>query len=86
MDSHSLIEVTHMLNRVCPTIIHGKSGLSEPPREFYSLNYVRERQPRDLIQCFAHNVVSHTPMRWALMLAFVAVLLFVGERLAGCGL
>ena len=86
MGSHSLIEVTHMLNRVYAAIIHGKSGLSEPPGEFYSLNSVRERQLEDLIQRFAHNIVSHTSTRWVLMPTFVVVLLFVGERLAGWGL
>ena len=86
MDGHSLIEVAHMLNEVCPAIIHGKSGLSEPSWEFCSLNSVHERRPEDLIQRFAHSVVSHTSARWALMPTFVVVLLFVGVRLAGWGL
>ena len=86
MGSHSLIEVTHMLNRVCAAIIHGKRGLSELPGEFYSLNSVRERRPGDLIQRFAHSVISHTSRRSTLMPTFVVVLLFIGERLAGWGL
>ena len=36
MDSHSLIEMAHMLNGVCLAIIHGESGLSESSKEFYS--------------------------------------------------
>ena len=82
MGSHSLIEVTHMLNRVYAAIIHGKNGLSELPGEFCSLNSVHERRPRDLIKSFAYSVVSHTSTRWALMPTFVVVLLFIGERLA----
>ena len=86
MDSHSLIEVTHMLYRVCLAIIHGKCGLSEPLGEFYSFNSSRERQPGDLIQPLAHSVVYHTFSKGALMPTLAVVLLFVGERLAGWGL
>ena len=86
MDGHSLIEVAHMLYEVCPTIIHGKRGLSGPPGEFCSLNSTRERRLGDLIQRLAHSVVSHTFLRGALMPTFVVVLLFIGERLAGWGL
>ena len=77
MDGHFLIKVAHMLYGVCPTIIHGKRGLSEPPGEFCSLNSAREKQLGDLIQRLAHNVVSHTFSRGALMPKFVE------ERLVG---
>ena len=86
MDGHSLIEVAHMLYRVCLAIIHGKRRLSESLGEFYLLNSPYKRRPRDLIQRLAHNVVSHTFLRGALMPTFVVVLLFVGERLTGRGL
>ena len=86
MDGHSLIEVAHMLYGVCLAIIHGKRGLSELPGEFCLLNSLRERQPGDLTQRLAHNVVSHTLSRGALMPTFVVVLLFAGERLTGWGL
>ena len=86
MDDHSLIEMAHMLYEICLAIIHGKRGLSEPPGEFCSLNSSRERQLGDLIQCLAQSGVSHNFSRGALMLTFVVVLLFVGEKLAGWGL
>ena len=86
MEGHSLIEVAHMFYEVCPTIIRGKHGLSELPGEFCSLNSTRERRPGDLIQRFAHSVISHTSRRSTLMPTFVVVLLFVGKRLAGWGL
>ena len=83
MDGHSLIEVAHMLYGVCPTIIHGKHGLSEPHGEFCSLNSTCERRPGDLIQRLAYSIVSHTFSKGALIPTFVVMLLFVGERLAG---
>ena len=86
MDSHSLIEVAHMLYGVCLATIHGKRELSELPGEFCSLNSSRERRLGDLIQRLAHSVVSHTFSKGALMPMLVVVLLFVGERLAGRGL
>ena len=86
MDGHSLIEVAHMLYGVCLAIIHGKHGLSEPLREFCSLNSSRERRLGDLIQHLAHSVVFHTFSKGTLMPTLVVVLLFIGERLAGWGL
>ena len=86
MDSHSLIEVVHMLYRVCLATIHGKRGLSEPLGEFFLLNSSRERRLIDLIQCLAHSVISQTFSKGALMPTFVVVLLFIGERLTGWGL
>ena len=83
MDGHSLIEVAHMLYGVCPAIIHGKCGLNAPSGEFCLLNSSCKRGPGDLIQRLAHNIVSHTFSRGALMPKFVVVLLFVGERLVG---
>ena len=33
MDSHSLVEVTYVLQRVCTFVMHGECGLSEPLRK-----------------------------------------------------
>ena len=38
MYSHFLIKVANMFNRICPAIIQGESGLSEPPRKSPLLN------------------------------------------------
>ena len=42
MDSHSLIEVAHMLHRVRSTIVDGECWLMEPPGKYYPFNLARE--------------------------------------------
>ena len=42
MNSHPLIKVAHVLNRIYLTIIYGKSGLIEATRELRLLNAFNE--------------------------------------------
>ena len=71
MDSHSLIEVTHMLHRVHSTIVDGERWLMELPRKYWPFNLVREGQLGNLVQCFAYSVISQASARWALVSTFV---------------
>ena len=58
MDSHSLIKVAHMFHKVRLTILDGECWLMEPPRKYYPFNPARERRLGDLVQRFAHSVIS----------------------------
>ena len=82
MDSHPLVEVAHVLHRVCLTIVNGERWLIEPPRKSSSFYLARERRFGNLIQYLAHGVISQAFARWAFMPTFGMMLLLVGERLA----
>ena len=71
MDSHSLIEVAHMLHKVHSTIVDGERWLMELPRKYWPFNLAREGQLGNLVQCFAHSVISQASTRWALVSTFV---------------
>ena len=60
MDSHSLVEMTYVLHRVCLPIIYSESWLMKTTRKSYIFNLACERQFGDLVKGFAHSVLSHT--------------------------
>ena len=82
MDDHPLIELAHMFYRVRSTIVNGERRLEETPRKFSPFYLTREMGFKDLIQCLAHNVISHAIARWALIFSLVVVLFITGERFA----
>ena len=53
-----MIEMTHMLHRVHSTIVDGEHWLMEPPRKCYPFNLAREGQLGNLVQRFAHSIIS----------------------------
>ena len=71
MDSHSLIEVAHMLHKVHLTIVDGERWLMELLRKYWPFNLAHEGQLGNLVQCFAHSVISQAFARWALVSTFV---------------
>ena len=71
MDSHSLIEVAHMLHKVHSTIVDGERWLMELPKKYWPFNLACEGQLGNLVQCFAYNVISQAFARWALVSTFV---------------
>ena len=83
MDNHFLIEVTYIIHRVRSTIVDGERWLMEPLRKCCPFNLVREGKLGNLIQCFAHSVISQDSVRRALVSTLVMVLFIVGKRLAG---
>ena len=80
MDGHPLIELAHMFYRVHSTIVNSECRLMETLRKFNPFYLARERGFRDLIQCLAHNVISHAFARQALVFSLVVVLFILGER------
>ena len=58
MDNHSLIEVTHMLYMVRSTIIDGECWLMKSSRKYCPFNLAHEGRLRNLVQRFAHSVIS----------------------------
>ena len=77
MDSHSLIEVAHMLHRVRSTIVDGECWLMEPLGKYYPFNLAREGRLGNLFQCFAYSVISQTFVSQALVFTFTVVFLFI---------
>ena len=71
MDSHSLIEVAHMLHRVHSTIVDGEHWLMELPKKYWPFSLAREGQLGNLVQCFAHSFISQASTRWAFVSTFV---------------
>ena len=82
MDSHLLIELTHMFYRVHSTIVNGERRLMKSPRKFCPLYLVREGWFGDLIQHLAHNIISHAFMRQAFVPSLVVAFFIVRERFA----
>ena len=83
MDNYSLIEVAHMLHRVHSTIVDGERWLMEPLRKYCPFNLAREGWLGNLVQCFAHSVISQASTRQALVSMFVMVFFIVGKKLTG---
>ena len=82
MDSHSLVEMAHMLHRICSTIVDSERWLIKSSRKSCPFNLACERRLGNLVQRLAHNVISQAFVRRALIPMFVMVLLIIGERLA----
>ena len=70
-----------MFHRVRSTIVHGEHGLSELPRKSPSLNSAREWWYGDLVERFAHHIVSQAFRRWVPVSALMVVVLIIRERL-----
>ena len=83
MHSHSLVEMTHVLHRICSTIIDGERWLIESLRKSCPFNLVCEGRLGNLVQRLAQSVISQAFVRQALIPTFVMVLFIAGERLAG---
>ena len=81
MDSHSLIEMAHMLHRVRSTIVDGECWLMEPSRKCCPFNLTHEGRFGNLVHCFAYSVISQAFARRAFVFMLVTVLFFVGKRL-----
>ena len=85
MDSHPLVEMAHMLHRICSTIVDGEHWLIESPRKSCPFNPTREWWFGNLVQRLAYGVISQAFARRALIPSFVAVLLLIEERLTRWG-
>ena len=81
MDSHTLVELAHMLHMVCSTVVNGEGWLLEPSRKYGPFYVMRERRLGELIQCPAHGIISQAPRRWASVPTPLVVFFFMGEGL-----
>ena len=70
-----------MLHKVCLTVTHGECGLSEPPRKSHSFNSTRERWFGNLVECFAHCIISQASKRWIPASTLMMVVFIMQERL-----
>ena len=77
MDNHSLIEMAHMLHKVCSTIVDGECWLIKLPRKYWPFNLAREGRLENLVQRFTHSVISQAFVSRALVSTFVMVFLFI---------
>ena len=77
MDNHYLIEVAHMLHKIRSTIVDGECWLMELPRKYCPFNLDREGRLQNLVQRFAHSVISKASVSQALISTFAVVLLFI---------
>ena len=77
MDSHYLIEVAHMHHKIRSTIVDGECWLMELPRKNCPFNLDREGRLRNLVQHFAHSVISKASASRALISTFAVVFLFI---------
>ena len=85
MDSHPLVELAHMLYKVCFTIVNGEDWLLEPSRKYGPFYVMRKRRLGELIQCPTHGIVSQAPKRWASTFRPLVMLFFMRECLAWRG-
>ena len=77
MDSHPLVELAHMLHRICFTVVNGEGWLLEPLRKYDPFYVMRKRRLGELIQCPAHGIISQAPRRWASAPTPLVVLFFM---------
>ena len=83
MDSHLLFELTYVLYRSYPTIIHSERWLMETPRKFRLFYLLCERRFRNLAQGLLHNISSYSLAKGTPVFPFVKILFLTRERLAG---
>ena len=83
MDSHLLFELTYVLYRICPTIIHGERWLMETPRQFCLFYPPCKGWFRNLAQDFLQNVSSYFFARRSPTFPFIKILFLTRERLLG---
>ena len=81
MHYHPLVEMAHMLHRVCLTVVHGECGLHEPLRKSPSLNSTRERWSGNLVKPSVHRIISQAFGKWIPISALMVVVLNIQERL-----
>jgi len=55
--SHSLVEVTYVLHKICMTVVHGECGLSEPLRKSPFLNPTCERRSENLFEHSTYRII-----------------------------
>ena len=79
IDSHSLIEMAHMLHRVYSPIVDGECWLMEMPSRSYPFNPTREWRLGNLVQSFTHRIISQSSMNGAFASAFTMMLFFIWE-------
>ena len=73
MNSHPLVKVAHMINRISPTIIDGEGRLVEATWEPGLLNALRKRRIGYSKEGFTHDVITLAPPWWGnifLMIVF----------------
>ena len=75
--------MAHMLHRVCSPIVDGECWLMETPSKSCPFNPLREGRLGNLVQGFAHRIISQPSVSWALASAFMVVLLFICEDSLG---
>ena len=85
MDGQSLVEMAHVIYRVCSTIVNGERWLIESPRRSFPFNFMHKGRFENLVQRLTHSVISQAFARWAFIPTFVIALLIIGERLARWG-
>ena len=72
-----LIEVAHALHRAHSTIVDGGCWLMDPPTKYCPFNLVHEGRLGNLVQRFAHSVISQAFASRALVSTFMVVFLFI---------
>ena len=73
--------MAYVFHMVCSTIIHGERGLGEPSRKSPSLDSTRERWSRNLVECWAHRIISQAFGRWNPVSTLMMVVFFIQEKL-----
>ena len=82
IDSHSLIEMAHMLHRVCSPIVDGECWLMEASRRSYPFNPTREWWLGNLVQSFAHCIISQSSVNGAFASVFTMMFFFIWKGFA----
>ena len=77
IDSHSLIEMAHVLHWVRSPVVDGECWLMETPRKSCPSYPMCEGRLGNLVQGFAHRIISHSSVSWALASTFTVMLLFI---------
>lgn len=65
MNSHSLIKVAHVFNRISFTIINGKSRLVKATSELDLLNTLRKRGEGYLKESLSHGIMPLASLWWS---------------------
>ena len=77
VNGHSLVEMTHMLYGVSPSIINGKGQLGKVVWELGPINSACESWLGNLMQNFTHHVIPHINRGWALTSSPTMSFLFI---------
>ena len=82
IDKHSLIEMAHMLHRVCSPIVNGECWLMETPRRSYLFNPTCEWRLGNLVQIFAHRIITQSFVNGTFATVFTMMFFFIWEGFA----